>query len=279
VPNASYLARRAYYRGRTAAAVLAGRRRRWRGIRILGYHRLAPNTEPLSVSPKEFRAQMHAVRASGATPIRLAEALRLLETPVEGRYVCITFDDGYADNIEHGEPVLREFEIPATIFVPTAVIDGRCTYFWYKTAPPALSWDEIRAASSAGIIDFQSHTATHRWLPELTHDEALAEFRESRARLESELGSAPSSIAFPSGLYGSREVELVRATGYRAGITTNPGINHGAAPLAELRRTLVFGEDDATLFGAKLIGLFDPAEAIAGAQAGRPKDSSRRGRQ
>jgi peptidoglycan/xylan/chitin deacetylase (PgdA/CDA1 family) len=257
MPSARYLARRAYHRGRLAAALLRGRGRRWQGLRILGYHRLARPTEPLSVSPVQFRLQMELVRSSGATPIRLDRALEMLTAPVLGRFVCVTFDDGYRDNIEHGEPILRELGIPATIFLPTAIVDGRLDYFWYETPPPALSWEEARSVAVQGLIDFQSHTESHRWLPDLPAEEALSELRDSKAQLERELGSSVTSIAFPSGRYGRREVRLVREAGYRAGVTTDPALNLGGDELGALRRTLVFADDDRTLFLEKFLGLHD----------------------
>src|SRR4051794_246096 len=82
------------------------------GVRILAYHRVADEPDPLAVPPATFRAHMELVRASGATPIRLDAAVDLLARPVAGRWVCVTFDDGYRDNLELAAPVLRELGIP-----------------------------------------------------------------------------------------------------------------------------------------------------------------------
>jgi peptidoglycan/xylan/chitin deacetylase (PgdA/CDA1 family) len=262
--TARYLARRAYHRGRLATAILRGRRRSWQGLRILGYHRLARPTEPLSVSPEQFRSQMELVHESGATPIRLESALDELESPISRQFVSVTFDDGYLDTVEHGESILRELEIPATIFLPTAIVSGAMSYPWYDDSPPALDWNDVREAAARGVFDFQSHTVSHRFLPELTDTEAAHEFRDSKAELERELGSPVTSIAFPSGLHGQREVRLVPETGYRAGVSTDPDLNRGGCGLGALCRTLVFADDDRTLFLEKLIGLHDLAAPASG---------------
>jgi hypothetical protein len=53
----------------------------------------------------------------------------LVVAAVEGRdslprhAVWITFDDGYPDVLEHAEPVLAEFRIPATLFVVAGLVD------------------------------------------------------------------------------------------------------------------------------------------------------------
>jgi peptidoglycan/xylan/chitin deacetylase (PgdA/CDA1 family) len=257
MPSPGYLAMRAYHRWRLLNGRLRGRRDRWRGVRILGYHRLSDANESLSVSPAAFRRQMEIVLESGANPISLDRALDLLGPEIADRYVCVTFDDGYLDNVEQGEPVLRSLGIPATIFLPTGIIDRRVGYFWFDRPAPALSWEQISRISREGVIRFQSHGDTHAWLPELSDADALREFAESKALIERHTGSAVTSIAFPGGLYGQREQRLVREVGYRAGLTTDPGVNTGAEDPTALKRTLIYSGDSPSDFAAKLSGLLD----------------------
>jgi peptidoglycan/xylan/chitin deacetylase (PgdA/CDA1 family) len=171
--------------------------------------------------------------------------------------VSVTFDDGYLDNIEHGEPVLRALGIPATIFLPTAIIDGRASYFWYDDPPVALRWEDIERIPADGLIRFESHTVTHRWLPQLSDAEVLGEFVDSKATIERHTGSNVTSLAFPGGLYGPREQRLLVQAGYRAGLTTSHGVNGDGQALTALRRTLIYSGDGPADFAAKLSGLLD----------------------
>jgi glycosyltransferase involved in cell wall biosynthesis/peptidoglycan/xylan/chitin deacetylase (PgdA/CDA1 family) len=251
----AYLAARAYQRARLARPRL--RAPAWSGVRILGYHRVADAADSLAVSPGRFREQMRALAQSGAQPIRLDQAIELLRAPVTGRYVCVTFDDGYRDNLVAAAPVLAEFDIPATIYLPTRIIDGELAFHWYHDPPPALSWDEVGELVAGGLVDVQSHTLTHPLLPQVDAARSCEEIAGSKREIEAHVPYALTSFCYPAGLYGPREVEFVRTAGYAAAVTTNPGVNAGGGELLELRRTLVYGADDMRAFGAKLDGVLD----------------------
>jgi len=252
------LAMRAYTRGRVAVKRrLARGGAPWQGLRILGYHRIADDPHDLCVAPAAFREQMLRVLDAGLTPIRLDRALELLAQPITGRYVCVTFDDGYRDNLEHAAPVLAELDIPATIFVPSAIIDGAAVYDWFERPPPALTWAEIAGLLEHGLIDVQAHTRTHVRLPHVDDQRAREEIVESKRDIERHLPYEVTSFCYPAGLYGERELRLVREAGYRAAVTTDPGVNVGGRPLEQLRRTLVYWDDGPAEFAAKIDGLLD----------------------
>jgi glycosyltransferase involved in cell wall biosynthesis/peptidoglycan/xylan/chitin deacetylase (PgdA/CDA1 family) len=255
-PGAVYRAHRAYQQARIARARLLPPS--WSGVRILGYHRIADAGDALSVAPADFRAQMRAVSESGATPIRLDAALELLRGPaVRDRYICVTFDDGYRDNLLEAAPVLREHGIPATIYLPSRIIDGELPFHWYDDPPQPLSWAEVGELLADGLIDVQSHTLTHPLLPQVDAARSRAEIVESKREIEQHVPYALTSFCYPAGLYGPREVAFVREGGYAAAVTTNPGVNAGAGDLLQLRRTLIYGADDLATFRAKLGGALD----------------------
>jgi peptidoglycan/xylan/chitin deacetylase (PgdA/CDA1 family) len=103
---------------------------------ILMYHRIARSKlDPwgLCVSPENFDCQLDwLTRHYRVIPVRqLAAELRTGNIPV--RTVAITFDDGYADNLLDGEPILSKHGLPATFFLTTATL-GCAREFW---------WDEL----------------------------------------------------------------------------------------------------------------------------------------
>lgn len=262
-PRVGGAARRAY---RNARASLLSKWRgpqEWCGVRILGYHRVAIADDPLAVTPQAFEAQLHAALASGARPVRLSAVPTLLQAPSEDRFFCLTFDDGYADNFEFAAPILRALAIPATIFLPTDIIDGVAPYSWYEAAPPpALTWEQVRALAGEGLIDFQSHGRTHALLPSLSDERARGEIFESRRILEERTGRPVTCFCYPAGRYGAREVRLVQEAGYAAAVTVAPGVNRRDASMYQLRRAMIGPPDTGRDVRALFDGLVDEPDPI-----------------
>jgi peptidoglycan/xylan/chitin deacetylase (PgdA/CDA1 family) len=103
---------------------------------ILVYHRVAEAAvDPwaLGVSPAHFAQHLQVLTAI-ANPISLMElAQAKSDRELPPRPVCITFDDGYADNLYAAKPALESRQVPATVFVTPG----------YIGVPENLWWDEL----------------------------------------------------------------------------------------------------------------------------------------
>lgn len=98
-----------------------------RALSILIYHRVVPIPDPLfphEVTAPDFHTQMRALVATFRV-LPLAEAVeRLCNRSLPARAACVTFDDGYRDNLEVALPILRKNGVPATVFIATDFLDG-----------------------------------------------------------------------------------------------------------------------------------------------------------
>lgn len=92
---------------------------------ILNYHRILAAPDPMlrdEPALATFRWQMKLL-ADGFNVLSLQDALAALAAgKLPPRAVCITFDDGYRSLHDLALPVLREFRLPATVFVTTGYI-------------------------------------------------------------------------------------------------------------------------------------------------------------
>lgn len=96
-------------------------------LAILIYHRVLPGhdwLQPEELTEQTFRWHM-ALIAKHFNPLPLAEALAHLEKgTLPDRAICVTFDDGYVDNLSVALPIAQAFGVPMTVFVATDFLDG-----------------------------------------------------------------------------------------------------------------------------------------------------------
>lgn len=120
------------------------------GLIVLIYHRVLAEPDPMLPDVPDaamFAMQMAvASRFFRVAPLQQAVAeLRqgLLPAPT----VAVTFDDGYADNLDVALPILQRFGVPATVFVAPGFLDGGLMFNDAVT--------EIFRQAPAGIFDLQ----------------------------------------------------------------------------------------------------------------------------
>lgn len=96
-------------------------------LSILIYHRVLAEADlifPNEVTSASFDVQMASLKAV-FNVLPLAEAVeRMKAGTLPARAACITFDDGYADNVTIALPILLRHGLTATFFIATAYLDG-----------------------------------------------------------------------------------------------------------------------------------------------------------
>jgi peptidoglycan/xylan/chitin deacetylase (PgdA/CDA1 family) len=96
-------------------------------LAILIYHRVLPGPDPFRPGePDAGIFERHiAFLARNFDVLSLTEAAsRLRSGRLPKRACCVTFDDGYADNLTVALPILQRYQAPATVFVATGYLDG-----------------------------------------------------------------------------------------------------------------------------------------------------------
>ncbi len=113
---------------------------------ILTFHRVRPISgapfQPnsgLEIDPAFLEATVSALRHADVDIVSMDEAWRRLVAGDDGRrFVVLTFDDGYRDNYENAWPMLKEQQVPFTIFVVPAFADGT-GLLWWETLEAAVA--------------------------------------------------------------------------------------------------------------------------------------------
>lgn len=98
-----------------------------RKLSILIFHQVVSVFDPMrpsEVTAAEFEWQLALVKRY-FTPLGLLEAVNLLkQRRLPRNAICLTFDDGYADNEQIALPLLKKWGIPASFFVATGFTGG-----------------------------------------------------------------------------------------------------------------------------------------------------------
>jgi len=256
-PRAFYAAKGTATRARSALWLLRAGPGGAPGLRILFYHRISDERDELAVTPRRFREQMEFLAAEGYKVVGVGRIAELLASGcVPPWTIGLSFDDGYADNAEHALPVLERLRFEATVFLPTAIVDGRASASWYGRQPAFLSWEDVTGLDG-GAFRFEAHTVTHPSLVSLSEEDAREEIAGSKRELEEKLGRPVEVFSYPAGLYGARDRRLVEEAGFRAAVTTEPGPNLPDGDPLLLRRIQVDPRDSLLDFRARIGGGHD----------------------
>ncbi|MEI8393231.1 MAG: glycosyltransferase [Rhodospirillaceae bacterium] len=183
--------------------------------------------------------------------IGLDDAVRLLETgtPLDGRYLCLSFDDGFRNTFTNGLPILAERSIPAAYFIisdflgddPNAETPAQRAFFAPDRRPVRfVTRKECLSLQEAGMT-IGSHSAGHRKFITLDDDEARDQLQRSKAAIEAVTGRPCDHFACPWGKPGrdfkeDRDPALARALGYRSFLTTKYGAMAGGGSPFAIRR-------------------------------------------
>ncbi len=210
-------------------------------VPILMYHLV--NTPPpgtaypeLWVPATAFRAQMQSLADAGYHGVTLDQLLDNWQHRIAlpSNPIVVSFDDGYASQVRNAMPILRSLHWPGVLNLEVKNL----------SIAGGISKAQVRRLIAAGW-EIDAHTLTH---PDLTTLDPAAVRREvagSRAALRRVFGVPVDNFAYPAGRYNAAAEAAVRTAGYRAAVTTEPGLAHMDADRAALPRVRVNGTDSA----------------------------------
>lgn len=115
---------------RVAGSLLSPAGHRGR-LAILIFHQVLQRPDPMrpDAPDAELFAQQLDVLAQHFRVLPLVDAIEgLRRGALPARAACITFDDGYADNVEVALPLLQQRQIHATFFIATGFLDNDCMW-------------------------------------------------------------------------------------------------------------------------------------------------------
>lgn len=241
-------------------------------VPVLAYHHVNVHKgDMVTVLPEVFERQMRFLRDAGYRTLSTWELLSYIngEISLDEKAVMITFDDGWLDNYVHAFPVLRKYNINATVFITTDWIEraSENTLDLNERIPDhkesfslidrneghrvLLNWELVREMSGSGLVEFHSHTKSHRKCHNLSAKELKEELEVSKGVMEERLDRPCIALCWPFGRNNDLSVDIARESGYSLLFTTRHGVVEKGSDPFSINRIAV--KDSAFWFRKSMI--------------------------
>lgn len=217
----------------------------YQSVPILAYHRVGEHNNSYTIKPEVFDAQMKYLHDSGYKAISLAKMQELFNSgkPLEHKYIVVTFDDGYADNLHNAVPILKKYGYTATVFVVSGMVQ----------LPQYLTTKEVGQISAEGI-EIGTHTDKHLALAEQTPKDINSEMYISKMYLKMLTKKNVEYLAYPFGSVNAAAVEQIKKSGIKGAVTGVDGVNtKDTDPYYWKRVNVLKGKDNVTVFKIRLL--------------------------
>ena len=203
-----------------------------------------------------FAAQLDYLTANGYHVIPLSDLVDFLagrKESLPSRAVVITIDDGWLCAYTDMLPMLRERDMPFTLFVYPKIV-GRGTH--------AVTWDQLAKMAPMAGVEIGSHSYTHPFLTLKNNRNVQAadyptflkhELAESKSRIEKATGKRVRYLCYPFGDYDPAVADAAKGYGYEAAVTTERGVITKSTPLMQLKRYLIHNDTTLETFKTYLV--------------------------
>ena len=205
------------------------------GVPVLNYHQVNDEKHSaLTLHVDQFREQMEYLHNQGYNTITLDQLYDYLEngTELPNKPIVITFDDGYVDNYKNVLPILKEYNMKATLFM---ISDAANT-------PGFVSTEQMHQMEAGGF-DIQGHTNHHKILTKIAPTELPDALLGGKTSLEGILGEPIEYLAYPGGFNDMLVQYVTKQSGYKMAFTVQPGTVQPGDNLYALNRLAIFQGD------------------------------------
>jgi peptidoglycan/xylan/chitin deacetylase (PgdA/CDA1 family) len=212
--------------------------------------------------------------------------LDALNQPSTGRpRAIITLDDGHAGNAAL-LPIFIKHNVRPTIFLCSRIVGYKRRHWWLhpwakqvgaerlkrltnsqrlvelKTAGFTQDSEDVATGLSLEqieemrpFVDFQAHSRFHPILTRCDDGECADEIADCKREVAALKKGECAHFSYPNGNYGPREIEFVRAAGFKSARTCDIGWNDARTDPFRLRTIIIADDASLSWFTAQLTGI------------------------
>ncbi len=234
----------------------------YKRLPIVIYHSIGEEKlSKYNISLKKFEQQIEIIRDHCEfIPLKSIRDELQKNTQVNTQIkIALTFDDAFQNVFLNAHKILKKYNIPYTIFVPTGFI-GK-TSEWMTFAGKIMTAKELLELKNSDLVDFGSHTVYHENMADLSHQQMYNEIINSKIQLEKLLGEERIEMfAYPFGGlhdFSKRTSNALKENGYKIAVTTRHSVMNSFQQLLTLRRIQFSEDDNVQKILAKINGEYD----------------------
>lgn len=222
-------------------------------VPVLYYHHIQPldiarqkGQTSLTVDNSFFAQQMAYITSHGYHIIFASDLVNALatHTALPQNSMIVTIDDAYGDVYTYAFPIIKQYGIKASLFIPTGLLgvtSGTNTYF---------SWDQLTEMVNSGLAEADDHTWSHFAVGTGNSQKDQYEIMTAKQQLIQHFGHTPPVFAYP---YGTNAMQyqvhtLLQADGFLGAFSTIAGTYQCDSFILSLHRTRI-GNSNFPAFG------------------------------
>lgn len=193
------------------------------------------------ISPSKFEQDLIFLSENGYTSVFISELIAYNENKgdLPLKPIAITFDDGYYNNYTKVLPLLKKYNMKATINLVGEFCDRDNKIIKQHNFHSCLNWEQVKEMSKSPYIEFQNHSyALHHISQEKegvkkcsyeTYSEYSARLVSDAKACENKIFDATNKVctcfAYPFGAFSKESHEILNKVGYKAFLTCFEYVN------------------------------------------------------
>jgi len=182
----------------------------------------------LDILPHVFESQIKTLHDNNFKTYFVKDIPEIINSNIipSKKSVVLTFDDGYEDFYTVVYPILKKYQMKATVYV---IYD----YIGWKGF---MNESQIKEIASSNLVEIGSHTLDHVYLKSVVKDLAEKQIKNSKVLLEQMFGFPVYTFAFPYGAFSQESLDIVKEAGYTAAVSVISGSEQSETNLFYLSR-------------------------------------------
>jgi peptidoglycan/xylan/chitin deacetylase (PgdA/CDA1 family) len=169
---------------------------------VFTYHSIEMDGYAHSADPHIFESQIKILSRKYKC-INLSQLEEILSrkhlTKSQNDYALVTFDDGVENIFTNAFPILKKYNIPATIFFTTSLM-GKRVRNSYNIDYKYLNWQQLKKMEESGLISVECHGHNHLVLNSVNDTVAIEkEMLDCKNIIDEKLKKNTKYYAFPKG--------------------------------------------------------------------------------